>query len=78
MLNQVKDGPEMLQKQLIRENPSALPNYGVDGSYGPEATDWVSRFQERKGLEVDGLAGPETLGRLRDDIVQLPGLLAAG
>lgn len=63
---------EMLQKQLIRENPSALPNHGVDGSYGPETTDWVTRFQERKGLQVDGVAGPETLGRLRDDIVQRP------
>ncbi|WP_449354801.1 peptidoglycan-binding domain-containing protein [Virgibacillus natechei] len=69
---------EMLQKQLIRENPSALPDYGVDGSYGPETTDWVSRFQERKGLEVDGLAGPETLGRLREDIVQLPGTTGRG
>lgn len=63
---------EMLQKQLVRENPSALPNHGVDGSYGPETTDWVTRFQERKGLQVDGTAGPETLGRLRDDIVQRP------
>ncbi|WP_449354798.1 peptidoglycan-binding domain-containing protein [Virgibacillus natechei] len=69
---------EMLQKQLIRENPSALPDYGVDGSYGPETTDWVSRFQERKGLVVDGLTGPETLGRLREDIVQLPGTSGRG
>ncbi|XOQ14540.1 MAG: Peptidoglycan-binding protein [Shouchella clausii] len=63
---------EMLQKQLIRENPSALPNHGVDGVYGSETTDWVTRFQERKGLQVDGIAGPETLGRLREDIVQRP------
>ncbi|PAD46224.1 peptidoglycan-binding domain-containing protein [Shouchella clausii] len=63
---------KMVQKQLIRENPSALPNYGVDGHYGPETTDWVQRFQERKGLQVDGVAGPETLRRLRADIVQRP------
>lgn len=69
---------EMLQKQLIRENPSALPNHGVDGSYGPETTDWVERFQERKGLQVDGVAGPETLGRLRDDIVQRPDTTGRG
>ncbi|WP_373894356.1 peptidoglycan-binding domain-containing protein [Virgibacillus natechei] len=69
---------EMLQRQLIRENPSALPNYGVDGIYGEETTDWVSRFQERKGLVVDGLTGPETLGRLRADIVQLPGTTGRG
>lgn len=64
---------EMLQKQLVRENPSALPSYGVDGEYGSETRDWVTRFQERKGLQVDGDAGPETLGRLRSDIVQRPG-----
>lgn len=64
---------EMLQKQLIRENPSALPDYGVDGEYGSETQEWVTRFQERKGLQVDGVAGPETLGRLREDIIQRPG-----
>lgn len=63
---------EMVQRQLIRENPSALPTYGVDGSYGPETTDWVERFQNRKGIPVDGIAGPETLQRFRDDIVQRP------
>jgi peptidoglycan hydrolase-like protein with peptidoglycan-binding domain len=69
---------EMVQRQLIRENPSALPNYGVDGSYGPETTDWVERFQERKGLQVDGIAGPETLGRFREDIVQRPNTSGRG
>lgn len=63
---------EMVQRQLIRENPSALPSHGVDGSYGPETTDWVERFQERKGLQVDGIAGPETLQRFRADIVLRP------
>lgn len=60
---------EMLQKQLIRENPSALPNDGIDGIYGAETAEWVTRFQERKGLYVDGIAGAETLERLRTDIV---------
>ncbi|GAF12499.1 peptidoglycan-binding domain 1 [Bacillus sp. JCM 19046] len=63
---------EMVQKQLVRENPSALPNAGVDGRYGAETSDWVQRFQERKGLQVDGIAGPDTLGRLRADIIQRP------
>lgn len=60
---------EMLQKQLIRENPAALPNDGIDGIYGAETAEWVTRFQERKGLYVDGIAGAETLERLRTDIV---------
>lgn len=59
----------MLQKQLIRENPSALLNDGIDGIYGAETAEWVTRFQERKGLYVDGIAGAETLERLRTDIV---------
>lgn len=60
---------ETLQRQLIRENPSALPQYGIDGELGDETTEWVRRFQERKGLQVDGVAGPQTLGRLRSDII---------
>ncbi|MDE4086892.1 peptidoglycan-binding protein (plasmid) [Planococcus maritimus] len=60
---------EMLQKQLIRENPSALPNDGIDGIYGAETKEWVTRFQRRKGLYIDGIAGTETLERLRTDIV---------
>ncbi|MGA9286808.1 MAG: peptidoglycan-binding protein [Anaerobacillus sp.] len=62
-----------LQRQLIRENPSALPTYGVDGELGEETTLWVERFQERKGLNIDGIAGPETLGRLRTDIIYILG-----
>lgn len=69
---------KMVQKQLIRENPSALPNHGVDGKYGPETVDWVTRFQERKGIQVDGIAGPETLGRLRNDILQRPNTSGRG
>ena len=33
---------------------------GVDGTYGPRTEAAVRDFQERKGLEVDGLAGPRT------------------
>ncbi|PBB04653.1 MULTISPECIES: peptidoglycan-binding domain-containing protein [Salimicrobium] len=69
---------EMVQKQLIRENPSALPGYGVDGSYGPETVEWVEKFQSRKGLAVDGNAGPNTLATLRSAIDLLPGMDGRG
>lgn len=69
---------EMVQKQLIRENPSALPGYGVDGSYGPETVEWVEKFQSRKGLAVDGNAGPKTLATLRSAIDLLPGMDGRG
>jgi peptidoglycan hydrolase-like protein with peptidoglycan-binding domain len=64
---------ETLQRQLIRENPSALPEDGINGELGSETVTWIERFQERKGLEVDGVASPETLGRLRADIIYRPG-----
>lgn len=64
---------ETLQRQLVRENPSALPQHGVDGELGDETKKWVERFQERKGVEVDGVAGPETLSRLREDIIYQSG-----
>jgi len=60
---------ETVQKQLIRENPDALPEHGIDGIYGEETDLAVQDYQERHGLLVDGIAGPETLGSLRDNIL---------
>lgn len=43
-----------------------LEGYGlsVDGIYGAKTTQAVKDYQQRKGLKVDGLAGPVTIGRL--------------
>lgn len=35
-----------------------------DGYYGPATEEAVTDYQRRHGLEVDGIAGPETLGHL--------------
>lgn len=37
----------------------------VDGRYGPQTTEAVRRFQEVRGLPVDGVADPPTLTALR-------------
>jgi cell wall-associated NlpC family hydrolase len=36
----------------------------ADGEYGPQTRQAVKDFQARNGLEVDGVAGPATLGAL--------------
>lgn len=37
----------------------------LDGSYGLQTTEAVTKFQEANGLEADGKAGPKTLEALR-------------
>jgi peptidoglycan hydrolase-like protein with peptidoglycan-binding domain len=36
----------------------------ADGQFGPQTLAAVQQFQKDKGLKVDGIAGPETLGEL--------------
>lgn len=36
----------------------------IDGIFGPKTDQAVRRYQEQKGLQVDGIAGPETLASL--------------
>ncbi|GAA0439516.1 hypothetical protein GCM10008934_30830 [Virgibacillus salarius] len=57
----------LLQQALVDNNfyPDInAANYGVDGIYGPDTENAVRRFQIMKGLSVDGIAGPQTLGAL--------------
>lgn len=62
---------------------------GTDGSYGPNTRHAVERFQQDRGLEVDGIAGRDTLQALRtpephaaampaQGAAVAPGLAAAG
>ena len=56
------DALRRLQRELRRldTHPGA-----VDGRYGPRTTAAVAAFQRRHGLDADGVAGPDTLRRLR-------------
>lgn len=54
---------EALQRVLNAWYPS-LPALVVDGDFGPATEARVRYFQERAGLDVDGVAGPQTLRAL--------------
>ncbi len=48
-----------LQQALINAGYSC-GNSGVDGSFGPDTDKAVRKYQQDKGLEVDGIVGPKT------------------
>jgi lysozyme family protein len=47
------------------------PPLGVDGNYGQQTKLAVAAFQQNYGLEVDGLAGPETIAALKSALAAL-------
>lgn len=64
----------------VRELQALLVRAGhpikVDGDYGRATRDAVKTFQGMNGLEVDGVAGPETMAALdsyRQDVNEKPG-----
>ena len=51
-------GPDVLQVQrALHHAGHRMP---VDGHYGPETNSAVTRFQQKHGLEPDGIVGPRT------------------
>jgi peptidoglycan hydrolase-like protein with peptidoglycan-binding domain len=50
-----------LQRRLTRAGFAPGP---IDGRYGPRTEQAVSRHQAAHGLQVDGIAGPQTLAHL--------------
>ena len=62
---------ELLQRTLnARLDPS--PNLGVDGDFGPATAAAVRRFQEQKGLPVDGRVTQEFWNALGPVIEETP------
>jgi hypothetical protein len=50
-----------------------LPLSQVDGKLGPRTRDAITAFQQWHGLVPDGIAGPQTLGKLRNAVAPRPG-----
>ena len=54
---------EKIQQALI-DAGFPLPQFGVDGIFGPETQGAVRRYQSGHGLAPDGIVGPLTMGSL--------------
>src|SRR3989442_12183804 len=63
ILKQGSSGPDVTKLQQKLKDLGFDPN-GVDGNFGPGTRDAVMAFQQSKGLQADGIAGPATLAAL--------------
>lgn len=63
VLKQGSSGPDVTALQQKLKALGFDPN-GVDGNFGPGTTKAVIAFQQSKGLQADGIAGPATLAAL--------------
>jgi len=68
MLEEGDSGPDVTDMQ------SMIPDFSgtIDGDFGPITKDNVWRYQQSRGLEIDGICGQETWNALYDDKPPLP------
>lgn len=64
ILKQGSSGPDVTALQQKLKDLGFDPN-GVDGNFGPGTRNAVIAFQQSKGLQADGIAGPATLAALQ-------------
>jgi putative chitinase len=63
-LKQGSSGPDVTSLQQKLKDLGFDPN-GVDGNFGPGTRKAVIAFQQSKGLQADGIAGPATQAALQ-------------
>lgn len=63
-----KESVRWLQDSLNRIMGSHL---NVDGISGEKTREIVKTFQQKYGLQVDGVAGPITIGKIRETLLEL-------
>ncbi len=54
---------EKVQKALMAAG-FQLPKFGADGVFGEETKSAIKSYQQARGLKVDGIIGPNTIGRM--------------
>jgi len=64
VLRQGSSGPDVRDLQQKLKDLGFDPN-GVDGNFGSGTRDALIAFQQSKGLQADGIAGPNTLAALQ-------------
>jgi putative chitinase len=64
VLKQGSSGPDVQDLQQKLKGLGFDPN-GVDGNFGPGTKAAVIAFQQSKGLQADGMAGPATMAALQ-------------
>lgn len=58
-------GQQVLRLQAgLQKAGFSLPQYGIDGKFGPETQSAVMQAQRRFSLPVTGVAGPDLLAQL--------------
>src|SRR5881296_3379206 len=69
ILRQGSSGTDVTELQQKLKDLRFDPN-GVDGNFGPGTKAAVIAFQQSKGLQADGIAGPATLAALQSNGVE--------
>lgn len=65
MLRRGCSGEDVRALQILLKGRNCNGNmYEPDGEFGPNTEGAVELYQETHGLDVDGIAGPETMGSL--------------
>lgn len=60
----------LLQTKLVQRGYDLSP-YGADGKFGNKTLEAVRAFQQKNGLDVDGVVGKATWGALLDEQTEL-------
>lgn len=62
-------GSEVLRLQMELKRAGYSPG-PIDGDFGPKTLAAVREYQRKHGLEIDGIAGPNTLKSLHTDVFE--------